>query len=232
MQPRGSNVETVRLVIDGREVEAEPGEKVLEAALREGIFIPHLCYLPGLKDAFGACRLCFVEVEGRGRPLTSCALPVEDGMVIRTDSPQVRRLQRSALRLLLSVHHVDCRNCYANKRCKLQNLAKRLRVGLKVTGLRDLSSRCDPLDTTLERVFYDPSKCVLCGACVRICASRGLGPFHFSQRGLRTRIAVFARQDREEILHECMEACPVGALIPSDGRWQIRSASSEHDIST
>lgn len=215
----------MKIVIDGRELQAQHGEKVLEVALREGIFIPHLCYLSRLDDSFGACRLCLVEVEGRRGPLTSCTLPADDGMVIRTDTPLVRRLQRSALRLLISAHQVDCKNCYANKRCRLQTLARHLSVGLKVSGLRELSSR-DPLDTTLQRVYYDPNKCVLCGACVRISASLGLGAFHFSQRGFRTRIAVFPRPEHPEILDQCMDACPVGALIPPSAQKHIRSLSS------
>jgi NADH dehydrogenase/NADH:ubiquinone oxidoreductase subunit G len=215
-------LDKVDIVIDGREIEAEEGEKVLHVALRNEIFIPNLCDLSQMDDTFAGCRLCFVEVEGEPKPVTSCTQSVQAGMVVRTDTEIVRRLQRSALRLLLSAHHIDCKNCYANRRCKLQEMAKKLGVKLKIEGLRDLSKR-DPLDFTLGSVVNDQNKCVLCGACVRLCRSDGEGVFHFSQRGIRTRISTFAQNENPGLLKKCLDVCPVGALIPPDATRHIES---------
>ncbi len=204
----------VRIVIDGMEVEAEEGRRLIEVALEKGIFVPHLCFLPQLEESYAGCRLCLVHVEGKARPVTSCTEPVREGMVVQTDTPTVRRLQRSALRLLLSAHHVDCGNCYANKRCALQDLSKRLGVKLKGKEMRDLSTRL-PLDETLGHILYDPNKCIHCGNCVRVSKALGIGSFHFSQRGLKMRVSLFPSEATPEELQRCMEVCPVGALIPS-----------------
>jgi formate dehydrogenase major subunit/NADH-quinone oxidoreductase subunit G len=209
----------VKIRLDGREILAEEGRVLLDVALENGAFIPHLCHLPHLEDAYAGCRLCFVEVEGVARPITSCTERVRPGMVVRTDTPLVRRLQRSALRLLLSTHRVACEECPANKRCGLQEMARKLKVKLKVKGLRDLSA-APVLDATLGRVLYDPSKCVLCGICVRLCSEEGTGGFHFSQRGLKTRIAPFAQGGDPELLERCRDACPVGALLSAQEATQ------------
>jgi bidirectional [NiFe] hydrogenase diaphorase subunit len=205
------------ICVDDRKIEAEEGDSVLQASLRSGIFIPHLCYRSDSEETFAGCRLCFVEVEGQQKPVTSCTQLVRDGMSVRTDTDRVRRLQRSALRLLLSAHHIDCRNCYANHRCQLQQLARALNVKFKVTGLRDLSTR-EPLDTTLGSVVYDKNKCVLCGRCVRCAKEQGAGAFHFAHRGLQTRIAVFPHHGDQEPPDSCWKECPVGALFPAEGR--------------
>jgi formate dehydrogenase major subunit/NADH-quinone oxidoreductase subunit G len=208
-------MKTVQFIIDGRQVEAQEEEKVLQAALRNGIFIPHLCGGSNGEEPFAGCRLCFVEVEGRPRPVTSCTETARSGMVVRTDTERVRRLQRSALRLILSNHHIDCGKCYANRRCRLQELGRALRVKLKISGLRDLSTR-EPPDTTLGDVVYDRNKCVLCGKCVQWARESGTGVFHFARRGLQTRIAVFPHRGDPASLVRCWEVCPVGALVPAD----------------
>ena len=146
----------VKIRIDDREIDATEGETVLDAALRNEIFIPHLCYRPGSDEAFAGCRLCFIEVEGKGAPVTSCTEPAREGMVVRTDTEPALRLQRSALRLLLFAHEVDCKNCPENRNCRLQDLV----LALKVKGLRNLSTH-EPLDRTLVGNFYDKNKCVL-----------------------------------------------------------------------
>jgi bidirectional [NiFe] hydrogenase diaphorase subunit len=211
----------VNIIIDDREVQAQGGERVLGVALRNGIFIPHLCYRAGSDDAFAGCRLCFVEVEGKPTPVTSCTLLVRDGMVVRTDTELVRRLQRSALRLLLSSHHVDCKNCHANGRCQLQKIALALKVKLKVRGLRDLSTR-EPLERALGSILYDRNRCVLCGRCVRCAREQGIGVFRFAHRGLGTRITLFPHHGDRESLEACAQECPVGALIPARGEASVK----------
>jgi formate dehydrogenase major subunit/NADH-quinone oxidoreductase subunit G len=206
----------VWIQIDDREIEADTEETILRAAMRNHIFIPHLCHRPDEEEPFGGCRLCFVEVEGKRNPVASCTVPVREGMRIRTDTEPVRRLQRSALRLLLSAHHIDCGSCHANRNCRLQELSRALSVKLKVAGLRDLSRREAP-DATLENVVYDANKCVLCGICVRCARETGSHVFHFARRGLETRVALFPPADASASPTPCWRECPVGALYPAGG---------------
>ena len=99
---------TVQLLVDNKKIEAQEGTTLLQACLDNDIYIPNLCYLPGMETPPASCRMCFVEIEGEHKPVTSCTVHVKEGMTVKTDTPDVRRLQRTALKLLLSVHHVDC----------------------------------------------------------------------------------------------------------------------------
>ncbi|MBW1802089.1 MAG: (2Fe-2S)-binding protein, partial [Deltaproteobacteria bacterium] len=99
---------TVTIRVDDRTIESREGVPLLQACLDNDIYIPNLCYLEGMDHPPASCRLCFVEIGDEEKPVLSCTVKVSEGMVVRTDTPRVRRLQRSALQLLLSVHHVDC----------------------------------------------------------------------------------------------------------------------------
>ncbi len=114
-------MEQVTLTIDGREVTADAGGNVLDAALRNDIYIPHLCHHPDLEPA-GVCRLCMVDVEGVGM-VASCRLPASEGLVVRTESPLVDQTRRVALELQLINHPLDCLTCARNNDCKLQEVA-------------------------------------------------------------------------------------------------------------
>ena len=114
----------VVILIDGREVRTRKGRRVLAAALDAGIEIPHLCGVETEALPFGACRLCYVEVQGRDRPVTSCELEARDGLVVSTRSPAVDRLVSAAFHLILSTHPLPCKGCPGHKRCVLQDIAK------------------------------------------------------------------------------------------------------------
>ena len=120
-----------KLRVDNREIEAREGISLLEACLDSGIYIPNLCHIHGAENPSASCRLCFVEIEGEDKPIPSCTVKARDGIIVKTDTPSVRRLQRTAFKLLMSVHRVDCGHCPANKKCELQRIAKFLKVGLK-----------------------------------------------------------------------------------------------------
>jgi len=114
----------VTLLVDNIKLAVEEGTNLLKACLDNNIYIPNLCYVEGMTPPAASCRLCFVEIKGEEHPVTACTVKVNREMVVTTDTPRVRQLQKTALQLLLSVHHVDCRNCPANKKCALQDMAR------------------------------------------------------------------------------------------------------------
>lgn len=213
----------ITLTIDNTEIKVPRGEKVLWAALDNDIYIPNLCAIKEADLPFGGCRLCFVEIEGRDSPVTACSEPVEQGMVVHTDTPRVRRLRRTAFELLLSHHALDCRNCAKKGNCELQKMASRLGLKLRLQRLRSIP-RSLPIDSSHPLFIYDPNKCVLCGKCVWVCEQKGVGAIDFAGRGLNTMVSTF---DSVPLIDsncnsclECVKVCPVGALASKDNTEQ------------
>ena len=207
----------VRLTIDGLRVTAAPGATVLDAALGAGIYIPHLCHHPDLEPV-GVCRLCMVEIEGRGLTL-SCRAPVEPGMVVKTESPEVDMVRRIAAELLIVNHHADCLACSKNDQCQLQRIAAYVGIDEERLDRLRRPTREIPIDTSNPFFDHDPNKCVLCGICVRTCDElQGVGAIDYAFRGYDTTISTFAgrpiAESRCESCGECVVRCPVGALRP------------------
>ena len=206
-----------KLLVDNKEIEAKEGTTLLQACLDNGIYIPNLCYLESMNDPPTSCRMCFVEIEGEEKPITSCTVTVKDDMVVKTDTLSVRRLQQAAFRLLLSVHHVDCKPCQANKKCELQRLAKFLKVGLKLIHLEILLKEPD-IHHDHPCLDYYPNRCVLCGKCIHVCREQhGQSVLTFAKRGFDTVISSYHINDASTLACEkcvvCVDICPVGALI-------------------
>lgn len=207
----------VKILVDGREIEGDKGMTLLQTCLANGIYIPNLCYLHGMEDPPVSCRMCFVELNGGEEgPVPSCTVRITDSMSVKTDTPDVRRLQRSSLKLLLSVHRVDCGHCPANKKCELQRMARFLKMGLK-PGPLDQFLKDPEVDETHPILNYHPNRCVLCGRCVHICQAGQERPFlAFARRGFETIISFYGHRKAsripEQIHKDCVEICPVGAL--------------------
>jgi len=233
------------ITIDNRKVQVRAGLTILQAAREHDIYIPSLCTLEPL-PSYGACRLCIVEVDGlRGYP-TSCTTPVEDGMIIRTDTAELRTLRQEVLKLLLSEHPASCLFCTEHDGCKQYQGTIR-KVGV-TTGCRYCPNddRCE-LQTITEKIgltetsypvyyrgfpvekddpFYDRdyNLCILCGRCVRVCNDIRLnGTLSFKQRGKLTTIgAAFDRTHLEagcEFCGACVSVCPTGALSAKVSKW-------------
>ena len=207
----------VRLFIDGLEIVASPRAILLDAALEAGLYIPHVCHHPDLEPV-GVCRLCMVEIRGKGLTL-ACRTPVEPGMVVRTESPDIDKVRRVAAELLVVNHHGDCLACRKNNHCELQRVAAH--VGIEAERLARLRrpSRTLPLDRSNPFFDFDPNRCVLCGICVRTCDEiAGVHALDFAFRGFQTTVATFANQPWVESrcvsCGECVVRCPVGALVP------------------
>jgi formate dehydrogenase major subunit/NADH-quinone oxidoreductase subunit G len=210
----------VTFYLDDKPVQARAGEKILWAALDAGVTIPHLCAMREREEPFGACRLCFVEVEGRELPVTACSEPVTERLRVRTTSERVNRLRRTAFELLMSHHDLDCRNCPANRRCALQDLAKVLKVSLRPKRLRKLPTEI-PVDSSHPEIVLNPNRCVLCGKCVWVCQQvLKTGALDFVLRGIQTRVAPFQMEPLAQShctgCASCADVCPVGALTRKD----------------
>ncbi|MDY6892414.1 MAG: 2Fe-2S iron-sulfur cluster-binding protein [Chloroflexota bacterium] len=218
-------MKTVSLTIDGKTVSAKEGEKVLWAALDNGIYIPNLCALHEMEVPHAGCRLCFVEIEGRNGLVTACTEPVAEGMVVNTQNPEARRLARTAAELLLSSHPVDCAHCAANGACELQTIARHLGIKLKTKRFRKIL-RDLPIDSSSSTFIYDPNKCVLCGKCIWVCRNRlGIGVLGFAQRGFQRMVTTFYNKPIAEThcqgCEDCVAVCPVGALVLKDTEKRV-----------
>ena len=214
---RAARSKSVSLIINGQEIRAVEGEKILWAALDNGIYIPNLCGIRERSEPFAACRLCFVEVEGKEMPVTACTEPVKKGMVVNTRGPKALRIARTSFELLLASHPVDCAHCLKRGSCELHRIARYLGIKLNTKRFRKILPEL-PVDTSSPLFIYDPNKCVLCGRCVWVCQEKlGIGGIGFAYRGFRRMVTTFGDEpmDRSgcEGCHECVAVCPVGALV-------------------
>jgi len=202
--------------IDGQPVELNGEKNILELARKIGVDIPTFCYHSEL-SLYGACRMCVVEVEGRGI-MASCSTPPAPGMKILTNSPRVQRVRRTVLELLLANHDRECTTCDKNGRCKLQELANRFGVKRIRFGERDVKL---PLDNSSRSLVRDPNKCILCGDCVRMCAEvQGIGVLDFAGRGSNTVVTPAFHKKLAEVdcvnCGQCSAVCPTGAIVVKD----------------
>jgi bidirectional [NiFe] hydrogenase diaphorase subunit len=206
----------IQLNVDERWVHAEDDKSLLEVCLGNGIYVPNLCFLDAMEDPPASCRLCFVDIEGEARPVSSCRVKAREGMVVRTKTPAVRELQRAALEFLISRHRVECKSCPANKKCALQDIARFLGVPLKSKHLDHLE--CQPRkDMSHPLLDYDPNRCVLCGRCIFVCGQhQGSSLLTFAGRGIDTVVSFLGEKDPVGLsCHSCLacvEICPVGAI--------------------
>jgi len=205
----------VELTVDGQAVRAKEGETILWAALDAGIDIPHLCAIREASPPLGTCRLCFVEVEGKGI-VASCVEPVAQGMVVDTQAPRAVALRRRAMELLLADHPMECKTCVKKGACEFLQLAVSMKVK-KPTSLRPFPAKEYPVDDTNPAIVFDPNKCILCGRCIWVCEHQvERVPFDFAFRGYDMRLTTFLGRPLGEThctgCGECADVCPTGAL--------------------
>ena len=206
----------VSLTINGKGITAREGERLLWVALDNDIYIPNLCAMRDRPEPLASCRLCFVEVEGKERPVTACTEAVADGMVVNTEGEKALRLAKSGFALLMASHTVDCAHCARNGSCELQKIARHLRVTLKPKHLRALPREL-PIDDSNALFTYDPNKCVLCERCVWVCREHlGTSVFGFARRGFGRMMTTFWDEplgaSKCEGCADCITVCPTGAL--------------------
>ena len=205
----------IKLTVDNRSLSIKEGTTLLQACLKNDIYVPNLCFMEAMDHPPASCRLCFVEIGGVDGLHTACTVEVKEGMVVRTDTPAVRHLQRTGLQLLLSTHDVDCGHCPANKRCELQRMAAFLKVGLKPKRL-DRFTKKEGGEEEHPYLRYYPNRCVLCGKCLYACRVRHDKPFMtFAKRGIDTVISFYGDDATDLPCMDCLaciEICPVAAI--------------------
>jgi formate dehydrogenase beta subunit len=210
-------LETIRLIIDGRDIETQKGRSVLEASLDGGIYIPHLCHHADLSP-IGACRLCVVEIDGLEGLQTACTILVSERMVVRTRSDEIDRMRRLAMELMLAGHPPDCGTCVKYLNCELQSIKQYL-VNDQLSVKR--RSKLFPVTSTNPLFLHDPNKCILCGRCVRACHElRGVGVLFYKKRGIETYIGTAKDLSLAEsgcrFCGACAEVCPTGAIMDKE----------------
>ncbi len=215
--PKRRSEQNVTLSIDGRRVAVPAGTSILRAAAELGTQIPKLCATDSL-EAFGSCRMCLVEIEGRPGTPASCTTPVVEGMIVRTQTDRLARLRRGVMELYISDHPLDCLTCAANGDCELQDMAG-------AVGLRDVrygyageNHLADRKDESNPYFTYDPAKCIVCSRCVRACDEvQGTLALTIAGRGFGSRVAASADEsflDSECVsCGACVQACPTATLI-------------------
>jgi NADH-quinone oxidoreductase subunit G len=210
----------VNVKIDDREVQVPAGTLVIEATRRLGIEVPSFCYYPGLALQ-AACRMCLVEVEKMPKLQTACTLVAGEGMVVKTNTEQVRNARKSMLEFLLTNHPLDCPVCDKGGECELQDMV--FRYGADTSRFTEEKIH-RPEEKWSDLVYYDAPRCILCFRCVRICDEgmdvKALG---IGMRGAHS-IIIPNREDHLdcEECGMCIDICPVGALTSGTYRYKTR----------
>jgi NADH-quinone oxidoreductase subunit G len=218
--------DSVNLTIDGRAIQAAPGTLVIDAAKQSGIEVPAFCYYEGL-TLQAACRMCLVEVEKMPKLMTACTLPVAEGMVVRTETPQVAAARKSMLEFLLANHPLDCPVCDKGGECELQDMT--FRYGAGESRFTEMKVHVDEKQWS-PVVFFDNPRCILCYRCVRICnEGMGVGALGVINRGVVSEIAPNKGDHLEcDECGMCIDICPVGALTSGIYRYHTRPWEMEH----
>ena len=231
--PAQTSTRMVELEIDGKPVNVPAGTSVMRAAAMAGVKVPKLCATDSLA-AYGSCRLCVVEIEGRKGYPASCTTPVEPGMKVLTQTPHVADLRRNVMELYISDHPLDCLTCPANGNCELQDMAG-------VVGLRhvrygyDGSNHLDsPKDESNPYFTFDPTKCIVCARCVRACEEiQGTFALTIDGRGFGSVISPGQNGPFMESecvsCGACVQACPTATLMEKS---VVEKGQAEHSVVT
>jgi NADH-quinone oxidoreductase subunit G len=215
------------LTIDGFKVQIQGERNLLEVIRKAHIELPTFCYHSEL-SIYGACRLCMVDVEGRGT-VASCSTLPEPGMRVRTQTAAIREMRKVNLELLLASGNHDCPTCAKSGSCKLQSLAQRLGVDrVRFNAPREEK----PLDLSSPGLVRDPNKCVLCGDCVRVCSEiQGLGVLDFTRRGAQVTVAPAFDKPMDDVdcvqCGQCSAVCPTGAIVVRQDVERVHAALAD-----
>ena len=214
--------EMINLKIDDKELQIEKGKTILEAARKVNVDIPTLCFLKEINEV-GDCRICLVEVEGRRGYVPSCITKVEEGMVVRTNTPDLVESRKLILDLILSNHDRKCLTCTRNGNCELQTLAQKF-------GMDDIEFEGEriekPIDDLSPSIVRDSNKCILCRRCVATCKKvQKVCAIESTNRGFNSAVEPTGGKSLNDVnctfCGQCIESCPVGALKENDSTKEV-----------
>ena len=246
--PRSKSETMVTLTIDGQSITVPEGTSIMRAAMEAGTQIPKLC-ATDMVDAFGSCRLCLVEIEGRAGTPASCTTPAMNGLVVHTQTERLKKIRKGVMELYISDHPLDCLTCAANGDCELQDMAgavglRDVRYGYEgenhvfakasITGDGCSNDNWMPKDESNPYFTYDPSKCIVCSRCVRACEEvQGTFALTISGRGFDSRVSPGMSESflGSECVScgACVQACPTATLTEKS---VIEIGQPEHSVVT
>ena len=230
--PKKISEKQVTLDIDGVTVSVPEGTSIMHAAQLSGVTVPKLCATDSL-EAFGSCRLCLVEIEGRKGYPASCTTPVAEGLKVHTQTSKLADLRRGVMELYISDHPLDCLTCAANGDCELQDMAGA--VGLREVryGYEGENHLKQEKDESNPYFTFDPSKCIVCSRCVRACEeTQGTFALTIEGRGFGSKVSAGNQlfMDSECVsCGACVQACPTATLME---KTVIEMGTPEHKVTT
>ncbi|HWG48073.1 MAG TPA: NADH-quinone oxidoreductase subunit NuoG [Candidatus Acidoferrales bacterium] len=221
-----AEAKSVTITVDGKQITAPAGTLLIEACKAVGIEVPSFCYYPGL-SLQAACRMCLVRIEKMPKLQTACTVPITDGMVVTTDSDEVRQARKSMIELLLGNHPLDCPVCDAGGECELQDMTFKYGAAESryMEGkLHKEEQQWSPV------VYFDRPRCILCYRCVRVCGEgMDVWALGIQNRGSGSVIAPNRDDHLEcEECGMCIDICPVGALTSGAYRYKTRPWEMNH----
>jgi len=218
----------ISLMIDKQNVSVPEGSTILQAAGKIGVRIPTLCYLKDI-NVIGACRICMVQVQGARTMMAACVTPVTEGMVVRTNTPEVIAARRVVLELILSDHPMECLTCVRNQNCELQRLAEEFNIKeIRFDGARTEYG----IDDSSPAIQRDPRKCILCRRCISVCSEvQGVKALTTGHRGFNTLIAPAFNERLANVecvqCGQCSLVCPTGAIHEVDDTEKVWAALAD-----
>jgi NADH-quinone oxidoreductase subunit G len=212
----------IAATINNLPVEVEHGATILDAARKVSVHIPTLCKHPDL-DATAACGICIVRVAGTNKMLRACCTPIEPGMAITTEDPELIQVRRTVIEMILSKHPNECLTCGRNQNCELQTIAADF--GMREVTLDSIVPDL-PIDDTTHAVTIDPRKCITCGRCIQVCQQiQDVWALSFLERGIDTRIApagdITLADSPCVRCGQCSAHCPTGAIVEYDNTQEV-----------
>ncbi|MBE6715394.1 MAG: ferredoxin [Ruminococcaceae bacterium] len=219
----------VNIKINGRDYTVPAGSTILEAARMAGIEIPTLCFLKEINE-IGACRICVVKVKGARSLVAACVFPVNEGMEIYTNSPDVIEARRTTLKLILSNHKKECLSCVRSGSCELQKLCHD--YGIDTETAFSGAKTSSVIDASASHMYRDNEKCILCRRCVAVCEkNQGVGVIGANARGFDTHIGCAFEKPLGEVscisCGQCITVCPTGAIAERDDTQKVLEAIND-----